>query len=126
MFEDIAHENKVVARKFFNQDAGIAPVDGVVEITMHRGDVGRVSFNAIDTHAPVLALVACRVFLRGMDVRVFAEEVAPFAKTYADVKDRSGLKLTGQVNDGRNGVGPAAGHGVLRSRIQTEHQQSFV
>src|SRR5438874_10616916 len=64
MLDDIAHENEVVTGQLFEQRAGIADVDVVVKKAMHGRKVGGMSFNPVDSDAPVLAPVARRVLLR--------------------------------------------------------------
>ncbi len=110
MFDHVAHENHVVTGQLFDQLAGVAHVDLVVEITMHRGEVRRVAFDAIDSNLPILSVVPAWVIFRFVDVGVFPEQVAPFAKAHADIENRARAELTDQVNDRRDRVGPAARH----------------
>ena len=82
---------------------------------------------AVDAHAPILALVTGRVVLGLVDVGVFPKEMAPLAEADTDVEDRFRFDLSNQMNDGRDRVGPAAGHaGPIRSRFQAEHDHPLV
>src|SRR5438093_768494 len=77
---------------------------------MHRSEVGRVSFDAIDSDLPVLFFVTARVVLGFENISVLAEQMPPFAETDSNVQNRARLQLPHQVDDNRNGVRTAAGH----------------
>src|SRR5213079_1307007 len=118
VLDDIAEENEVVTRKLAQEPGCVADVKAVVEIAVHRCGVGGVAFNAVTPHEPFLALVTGRVVRGLVDVSVFPKEMAPFPETDADVEDGFRFDLSNQVNDGRDGIGPAAGHaGPIDSRI---------
>ena len=87
MFDHVPHEYEVVARKFPDQQTRVSNVDVTIKKAMHRREVRRVAFDAIDAHAPIPAPVSCRVTFRFVDVGVFAEEMAPFAEANAHVED---------------------------------------
>src|SRR5206468_12796489 len=102
MLDDIAQENQVVMREFVQQRFGVADVEVVVEITVHRGQVGAVAFDAVYAHTPLLALVTGRVVLSLVDVGIFPKEMAPLAEADTDVEDRFRFELSNQMNDSRD------------------------
>ncbi len=87
VLDDVPQENQIVGCKLFQHFQGVTGVNLVIQIAVHFGQVIRVAFDPVNLHLPVVALVPGRVALGFLDVGVFAEEVTPFAKADADIKD---------------------------------------
>ena len=115
VLDDIAKEDEIVDRKARENFPRVAHVNFVVEKAMHLGEIRRVAFDAVEAHLPMRALLAGGVAFGFVDVRVFAEEVAPFAEADADVEDGAGADLAEEMDDDRDGGRATAGHGQFTS-----------
>ena len=128
VFDDVTQKNQVVVGQTLHQHCRIACMNPVVEILMHRGEIGGVTFDPLDADLPVLSLIARRIMFSLQNVGVFAKQMTPLAEAHAHIKDGTRLQLAHQVNHRRNRVGPAAGHGGSTEREDDQalilHQQT--